>query len=126
VPKYFSLDPIFHALADPTRRTVIERLAQGNASVSELSTAFSMALPSFMQHLMVLEKAGLVRSTKTGRVRTYTLESEAMQALEDWVLAQRQIWERRLDQMDEYLLSIKEVSETPAANQKKAPAKKGK
>jgi DNA-binding transcriptional ArsR family regulator len=108
VPKYFSLAPIFHALADPTRRTVIERLAQRNATVSELASAFSMALPSFMQHLTVLEDAGLVRSSKSGRTRTYALEPEALQALEDWLTAQRQVWERRLDQLDQYVSTLKE------------------
>ncbi len=96
---------LFHALADPTRRAVIERLGQSPASVSQLIAPFSMALPSFMQHLQVLEQSGLVHSTKTGRVRTYSLEPEAMQQVENWLSQQRNIWEQRLDQLDQYLLS---------------------
>lgn len=108
MPKYTSLTPIFHALADPTRRTVVERLAQGNATVGQLSAAFTMALPSFVQHLAVLENAGLVRSTKSGRVRTYALEPAAFEVLAEWVLAQKDVWKTRLDQLDAYVLSLKE------------------
>jgi DNA-binding transcriptional ArsR family regulator len=108
VPKYESLSPILHALADPTRRTVVERLAQGNATVGQLAAAFDMALPSFVQHLAVLEAAGLVTSSKTGRVRTYALEPQALHALEQWVHAQTNIWEQRLHQFDAYVLSLKE------------------
>jgi DNA-binding transcriptional ArsR family regulator len=110
VPKYDSLPSIFHALADPTRRTVVERLAQGNATVGQLSAPFAMALPSFMQHLAVLEAAGLVRSHKSGRVRTYALEPEALRVLEQWVHTQTNIWEKRLNQFDAYVLSLKEDS----------------
>ncbi len=94
---------LFHALADPTRRAVIERLGQGSASASQLMTPFSMALPSFMQHLNVLEQSGLVHSTKTGRVRTYSLETKAIQQVENWLSQQRHLWEQRLDQLDQYL-----------------------
>jgi DNA-binding transcriptional ArsR family regulator len=90
VPKYDPLSPILHALADPTRRTVVERLAQGNATVGQLAAAFEMALPSFVQHLAVLEAAGLVR------------------VLEQWVHTQNNIWEQRLNQFDAYVLSLKE------------------
>jgi DNA-binding transcriptional ArsR family regulator len=92
---------IFHALADDTRRTVLERLGYGPATASQLAAPFDMALPSFMQHLGVLEKSGLVRSSKTGRVRTYTLEPAALQHIQDWVFSQRNIWERRFDQLEE-------------------------
>ncbi len=109
---------IFNALADPTRRAVIERLGYGSASVSELVTPFKMALPSFMQHLGVLEQSGLVTSSKTGRVRTYTLEPQAMQQVEDWLTAQRRIWQQRLDQLDEYLLQQK-VAQTAKPSLKK-------
>jgi DNA-binding transcriptional ArsR family regulator len=108
VHKYDPLSPILHALADPTRRTVVERLAQGNATVGQLAAAFDMALPSFVQHLAVLEAAGLVTSTKSGRVRTYTLEPQALRALEQWVHTQNNIWEQRLNQFDAYALSLKE------------------
>jgi DNA-binding transcriptional ArsR family regulator len=110
--QFLEYNQIFHALADTTRRAVIERLSQGNASVSDLAAPFEMALPSFMQHLGVLEKSGLVRSTKTGRIRTYALEPKAMQEIEGWLGKQRNIWESRLDQLDEYLLQQKENAQT--------------
>src|SRR5689334_8130212 len=91
------LNRIFQALADPTRRAVIERLSSGPAPVSELAQPFKMALPSFTQHLEVLENCGLVRSRKTGRVRTYQLVPQPLKAAEQWMEMQRAIWERRLD-----------------------------
>src|ERR1700733_2609475 len=94
------LTQVFHALTDPTRRAVLERLTRGPAPVSELAQPFRMALPSFVQHLGVLEECGLVESKKQGRVRTYTLAPLKLQAAEHWLSAQRQIWERRLDALD--------------------------
>ena len=102
------LDRVFQALADPTRRAVIERLGRGPAAMSELAEPFSMALPSFAQHLDVLEGCGLVRSRKKGRVRTYRLAPQPLQAAEHWMAKQRALWERRLDQLDTYLLELKE------------------
>lgn len=102
------IDNIFKALSDPTRRRVLERLSRSAASVSELAEPFDMALPSFVQHLRVLEDSGLVTSTKTGRVRTYTLDAAQLHTAEDWLARQRSLWERRLDQLDEYLLKLKE------------------
>jgi DNA-binding transcriptional ArsR family regulator len=102
------IDNIFKALSDPTRRRVLERLSQSAASVSELAEPFNMALPSFVQHLRVLEDSGLVTSTKTGRVRTYKLDAAQLHTAEDWLSRQRSHWERRLDQLDEYLLKLKE------------------
>jgi DNA-binding transcriptional ArsR family regulator len=102
-----AIDSIFKALADPTRRTVVERLSSRPASVSELASAHAMALPSFVEHLKVLEGAGLVRSNKVGRVRTYELEPERLRMAENWLDRQRSVWERRLDQLDEYLLKRK-------------------
>ena len=102
------LSTIFAALADPTRRRVLERLGKSPASVGELARPFSMALPSFVQHLRVLENTGLVRSRKVGRVRTYQLVPARLQAAEDWLAQQRSLWERRLDQLDEYLMQLKE------------------
>ena len=101
------LDRVFNALADPTRRAVLERLSNGPAPVSELAQPFDMALPSFTQHLKVLEGCGLVRSEKTGRVRTYQLAPRPLQAAEHWMVAQRAIWETRLDQLDRYLVKMK-------------------
>ena len=102
------LDRVFHALADPTRRAVLKRLGSGPAPVSELAQPFSMALPSFSQHLEVLENCGLVRSRKTGRVRTYRIAPQPLEAAERWMASQRAIWERRLDQLDNYLGNLKE------------------
>ena len=101
------LDGIFHALGDPTRRAVLRRLGTGPAPVSELAQPFKMALPTFSQHLGVLERCGLVRSHKQGRVRTYHLAPEALKGAEDWMTAQRASWERRLDQLDTYLTNLK-------------------
>lgn len=104
------LDQVFHALADPTRRAVLERLGRGPAPTSELAQPFEMRLPSFAQHLQVLEQCGLVRSQKTGRVRTYRLAPRALEAAEEWMAAQRANWEHRLDQLDDYLNDLKEDS----------------
>jgi len=102
------LTQVFQALTDPTRRAVVERLTRGPAAVSELARPFDMALPSFVQHLGVLEACGLVRSTKQGRVRTYTLAPQPLQAAEHWLSAQREHWERRLDALDDFLMTLKE------------------
>jgi DNA-binding transcriptional ArsR family regulator len=102
------LDRVFRALGDPTRRAVLSRLSAGSAAVSELARAFDMALPSFTQHLDVLERSGLVRSRKAGRVRTYRLVPRPLKAAERWMAQQRALWERRLDQLDKYLLELKE------------------
>lgn len=97
------LDATFQALADPTRRQVVERLSQGPASVSALAAPFEMALPSFMQHLKVLEQSGLVTSYKQGRVRTYQLEPGRLQQAVHWLSAQNKLWDKRLDQLDSFL-----------------------
>ena len=102
------LDQVFQALADPTRRAVLQRLSGGAASTLELARPFDMALPSFTQHLSMLEKFGLVKSKKSGRVRTYELAPKRLQAAEDWILDRRKLWERRLDQLDAYLLTMRE------------------
>ncbi|MER8916796.1 metalloregulator ArsR/SmtB family transcription factor [Mesorhizobium sp. M0761] len=102
------IDGIFRALADPTRRRVVERLNRSPASVSELAQPFEMALPSFIEHLKVLEGCGLVRSEKIGRTRTYQLAPEPLQLAQNWLAEQRTLWERRLDQFDAYVMSLKE------------------
>lgn len=94
-----NLDPIFAAMADPTRRRVVERLTAGPAPVSELHAPHDMALPTFLKHLKKLEAAGLVRSEKAGRVRTVHIEAAALRAAEDWLSQQRRMWERRLDRL---------------------------
>lgn len=93
------LDQIFSALADPTRRAVIERLSQGAAPVSELHAPHDMALPTFMRHLKVLEDSGLTQSEKKGRVRTVRVRPEQLGALESWLSEQRGAWEQRLDRL---------------------------
>jgi DNA-binding transcriptional ArsR family regulator len=102
------IDSIFRALSDPTRRQVLERLSRSPASVSELAAPFEMALPSFLEHLKVLESSGLVRSRKTGRVRTYQLAPRRLRIAEDWLSRQRTLWEQRFDQLDSYLMELKE------------------
>ena len=102
------LDRVFRALGDPTRRAVLSRLCNGPAPVSELARSFDMALPSFAQHLDVLEECGLVRSRKVGRVRTYRLVPQSLRSAERWMAQQRALWERRLDQLDAYLLELRE------------------
>jgi DNA-binding transcriptional ArsR family regulator len=98
-----SLDLMFQALGDPTRRLMVERLARGPASVSELAEPLSMSLPAVLQHLQVLETSGLVRSQKRGRVRTCRIEPKALRTAEQWIATRRQSWERRLDRLGEYL-----------------------
>src|SRR4051794_25845989 len=113
------LDRVFQALADPTRRAVLKRLSNGRAPVSELAEPFDMALPSFLQHLKVLEGCGLVHSRKTGRVRTYQISTVPLKAAEGWIAEQRLLWERRLDQLDQYLEDLKFVGEPKKENEKK-------
>lgn len=98
-----ALDTVFHALADPTRRAVVQRLGKGAATVSELAEPFEMALPSFMKHLGVLEASGLIVSSKSGRVRTCTLEPKRMAAVEKWFDRQRSIWQSRYENLDNLL-----------------------
>ena len=98
-----SLDLTFQALADPTRRVMVERLARGPASVSELAAPLDMTLSAVVQHLAVLEASGLVRSQKVGRVRTCRIESVALQGAERWIAARRAVWEHRLDRLGEFL-----------------------
>lgn len=108
IPTAGVIDGVFRALSDPTRRHVLERLSSRPASVSELAAPYDMALPSFVEHLRMLERSGLVRSRKVGRVRTYELEPEPLKLVEDWLGRQRKLWERRLDQLDSYLMKMKE------------------
>lgn len=97
------LDRVFHALADPARRVMVERLSSGPASVSELAQPLAMTLSAVVQHLRVLEGSGLVRTEKLGRVRTCHLEPEALQTAEVWLTGRRASWECRLDQLGAYL-----------------------
>lgn len=100
-------DAVFYALSNSTRRKVLEQLSAGPATVSELAAPFDMKLPSFVQHLSVLEQGRLVKSRKRGRVRTYEIVPERFKVVEDWLTARRQLWEERLDQFDRYVKQLK-------------------
>jgi DNA-binding transcriptional ArsR family regulator len=102
------LDGLFHALADPARRAIVARLSLGPTPVSELARPLPMSLPSVMQHLGVLEAAGLVRSDKRGRVRTCAIQPAALSLAEQWINARRMEWERRLDRLGEYLKTMED------------------
>ncbi|MEL6233671.1 MAG: metalloregulator ArsR/SmtB family transcription factor [Pseudomonadota bacterium] len=97
------LDTLFRALADPTRRAVLDRLAQGPANVGALAEPFDMALPSFMQHLKLLEQAGLIRTAKSGRVRACSLTPQGFGPAELWLSTQRELWEGRFDRLEKHL-----------------------
>jgi DNA-binding transcriptional ArsR family regulator len=94
---------VFHALSDPTRRLIVERLGQGAASVSELAAPLPMSLPAVVQHLQVLEASGLVASEKVGRVRTCRLVVKRLDTVQDWIDERRRTWERRLDRLGDFL-----------------------
>ena len=106
------LDRLFHALADPARRAMVERLSRGPAPVSELARPLPMSLPAAMQHLSVLEAAGLVRSEKVGRVRICAITPAALSQAEQWINARRIEWERRLDRLGDYLETLDAKGET--------------
>jgi DNA-binding transcriptional ArsR family regulator len=105
------LDLAFQALADPTRRAIVERLTQGPASVSELAKPLPMSLPAVMLHLKVLEESGLVKSEKMGRVRTCRIEPQMLSQAECWITERRQMWERNLDRLSVFLDQIKPEAE---------------
>jgi len=98
-----SLDLMFQALADPSRRAMVDRLCRGPASVSELAAPLEMSLPAVLQHLQFLEASGLVKTEKVGRVRSCTIESKALRRAEDWITARRSAWEQRFDRLGAYL-----------------------
>ena len=97
------LDVVFHALADPSRRSIVERLSLGSATVTDLAAPLPMSMPAVLQHLRVLEESGLVRSRKVGRTRTCSIAVEALQPVERWIEERRSSWERRLDRLSAYL-----------------------
>lgn len=112
-----ALDGVFQALADPTRRTMVERLVRGPASVSELARPLAMRLPSVLQHLSVLEASGLVRTQKQGRVRVCRIEPAVMRSAEQWITGRRTTWERHLDQLADHLA---ETAPSPPSRRKKS------
>ncbi len=101
-------DDVFHALSNSTRRKVLELLSLGPATVSELAAPFDMKLPSFVQHLSVLERSRLVKSKKQGRIRTYEIAPERFKVAESWLSGRREAWESRLDRFDEYVRQLKQ------------------
>ena len=107
------LAPAFHALADPTRRAVLARLASGPATVSDLATPFGMALPSFVQHLRILEASGLIASAKQGRSRTCRIEPAMVGRVEGWLGEQRRIWAARTDRLQAFLESGADLDDGP-------------
>jgi len=109
------LDSVFHALADPGRRLMLERLGQGPASVSELGKSLPMTLAAVVQHVQVLEESGLVRSQKLGRVRTCSLNPATLRSAEHWISERRTLIERRLDRLGDYLAETAESPETGPA-----------
>ena len=100
---YAGLDRVFQALADPSRRDIVERLSRGPATVSELAKPLTMSLPAVVQHLHVLEASGLITSQKVGRVRTCRIEPTALDSAQNWITARKQTWESRLDQLGAFL-----------------------
>lgn len=102
------LDGVFVTLADPTRRGVIRRLGHGPTSVSDLAREFPMTLPSFLKHVRTLESNGLIRTVKSGRVRTCVLNRERLAVIEDWLAEQRKTWEERTDRLERLVTDPKE------------------
>jgi len=120
------LDLAFQALADPTRRAMVERLTRSPASVGDLARPFSMSLPAVLQHLSVLEGSGLVASEKIGRVRMCRIEPEALSLVEQWINARRSEWERRLDRLGGYLEELgSRLNKSTTRKQRRCRRKRG-
>jgi DNA-binding transcriptional ArsR family regulator len=102
------IDRVFLALADPTRRAVVRQLGNGPASVGTLASAFPIALPSFMKHVRTLEASGLIHTSKSGRIRTCTLDRERLALVDDWLTEERRVWERRTDRLEHLVTNLKE------------------
>lgn len=107
----YQLDRAFQALSDPVRRRMLARLSRGPASVSELAQPFSISLPAVLQHLKALERSGLIRSEKKGRVRTVRLQPKALSAAESWIADRRAEWEAQADRLENYLRTLKSNGE---------------
>lgn len=104
--KHPDLSLLFHALADPTRRSMLTRLAESPAAVTDLAAPTGLSLPTVMRHLSVLEEAGLIATSKDGRVRTCAIRTEAMEPARAWIDQQRAIWEARLDRLDTFVTNV--------------------
>lgn len=116
--KIANLDRVFGALSDSTRRAIVMRLCEGEASVGELAKPFDMALPSLMKHIHILESSGIVASEKVGRVRTCSLQTEAFESVEVWLATQKEIWERQLDRLEHYVEKLKRQEKHNARKRK--------
>lgn len=103
------MNGVFLALADPTRREVVRTLGQGPASVGELARPFPITLPSFMKHIRTLEDSGLIRTSKSGRVRTCTLDRDRLAIVGDWLDEQRRIWDDRTDRLESLMADLEET-----------------
>jgi DNA-binding transcriptional ArsR family regulator len=115
------LDQLFHALADPSRRAMVERLSVGPASVSELGRPLAMSLAAVVQHVQVLEASGLIQTHKTGRTRTCTINPATLRTAETWIAERRTLWERRLDRLGDYLSGGAGPADAPAGRRTAAP-----
>jgi DNA-binding transcriptional ArsR family regulator len=110
-----AVDRVFHALADSTRRALVERLSRGPASVSDLAKPLDMTLAGVVQHLQVLEQSGVIRTEKAGRVRTCRIEPAGLGVAERWIAERRSLWERRLDRLGQILAEDDAQEPRPAA-----------
>ena len=113
------LSATFQALADPTRRAILARLALGETSVSELATPFKMSLPAVSKHLKVLEHAGLITRSRDAQMRPCKIEAKALKEADDWLEEYRQLWEQRLDRLEHYLKAVQIQAKTPQAGEPK-------
>jgi len=120
-----ALDLVFQALSDPSRRTMVERLSRGPASVSDLAEPLEMSLPAVMQHLQVLETSGLVRSEKSGRVRMCRIEPKTFAAAEGWFAKRRASWERRFDRLEAFLAEEDAEQSKPARSPRSSRPRRG-
>ncbi|WP_224243890.1 ArsR/SmtB family transcription factor [Hyalangium gracile] len=114
-----NVDRVFHALGDPTRRAMLERLSRGPASVSQLAEPLPVSLAAVVQHLQVLEESGMVRTEKVGRVRTCSLAPDGLRLAEQWLNERMSLWERRLDRLGDILAEEEEAEEPPPSRKKK-------
>ena len=114
------VDAVFHALGDPTRRAIVERLSRGPISTSQLAEPLSVSLAAVVQHLQVLEESGIVRTEKVGRVRTCSMAPEGLMIAERWITDRKALWERRLDRLGD-LLAEEDEDEAPTKKRRKKP-----